>query len=215
MKNTGVLKNINLKSIYLDGFDITSYDLDIMFNLNHIEKIRFGEVNIKQDTILMLKSENIKLLDTLNRNKTIKYKIKYDTKDDDHNIIMSFDGEILFKIIVSKTTKMKKIFDMFTEQYGLGYKFYINHKKIKDSDTLEILGMEDDEVLIEILEEDAESPKKSSKKSRNSSPRTRTSRNSSPRTRTSRNSSPRTRTSRNSSPRTRTSRKSPKTSRSS
>jgi hypothetical protein len=206
MKNTGVLKNINLKSIYLDGFDITSYDLDIMFNLNHIEKIRFGEVNIKQDTILMLKSENIKLLDTLNRNKTIKYKIKYDTNNDDHNIIMSFDGEILFKIIVSKTTKMKKIFDIFTEQYGLGYKFYINHKKIKDSDTLEILGMEDDEVLIEILEEEAPSPRKSSSKK---------SRKSSPRTRTSRNSSPRTRTSRNSSPRTRTSRKSPKTSRSS
>jgi hypothetical protein len=194
MKNTGALKNANLKSIYLDGFDITSYDLDIMFNLNHIEKIRFGEVNIKQDTILMIKSENIKkLLDTLNRNKTIKYKIK----DDDHNIIMSYDEEIILKFIASKTTKMKKIFDIFTEQYGLGYKFYINHKKIKDSDTLEILGIEDDEVVIEILDEDTPSPRKSSsKKLRKSSPRT--TRKSSPIT--TRKSSPRT--TRKSSPRT-------------
>lgn len=193
MKNTGVLKNINLKSIYLDGFDITSYDLDIMFNLNHIEKIRFGEVNIKQDTTLMIKSENIKkLFDVLD-----KYSIKYDTKDDNRcNILMSYDREILFEFIVTKTTKMKKIFDIFTQQYGLGYKFYINHKKIKDSDTLEILGIEDEkEVVIEILDEDAPSPRKSS-----------------PRTRTSRKSSPRTRTTRKSSPRTGTTRKSPKTS---
>jgi phosphoribosyl-ATP pyrophosphohydrolase len=207
MKNTGALKNTNLKSIYLDGFDITSYDLDIMFNLNHIEKIRFGEVNIKQDTILMIKSENIKkLLDTLNRNETIKYKIK----EDDHNIIISYDGEIILKFIASKTTKMKKIFDIFTEKYGLGYKFYINHKKIKDSDTLEILGMEDEkEVVIEILDEDTPSPRKSSPRTtRKSSPRT--TRKSSPRT--TRKSSPST--TRKSSPRT-TRKSSPSTTRTS
>ena len=212
MKNTGALKNTNLKSIYLDGFDITSYDLDIMFNLNHIEKIRFGEVNIKQDTTLMIKSENIKkLFDVLD-----KYSIKYDTKDDNRcNILMSYDREILFEFIVTKTTKMKKIFDIFTQQYGLGYKFYINHKKIKDSDTLEILGIEDEkEVVIEILDEDAPSPRKSS-------PRTRTSRKSSSRTRTSRKLSPRTGTRKSSpeKPSTRksssTSRKSPKTTRTS
>ena len=203
MKNTGVLKNTNLKSIYLDGFDITSYDLDIMFNLNHIEKIVFGDVNIKQDTILMLKSENIKkLLDVLD-----KYSIKYDTKDDDNNILMSYDGEILFKFIVSKTAQFKKIFDIFTQQYGLGYKFYINHKKIKDSDTLEILGIEDEkEVVIEILDEDAESPKKPSSRTgttRKSSPKKPSSRKSSPKTGTTRKSP---KTSRKSSPRTRTTR---------
>jgi hypothetical protein len=76
MKNTDLLKNTNLKSIYLDGFDITSYDLDIMFNLNHIEKIRFGEVNIKQDNILVIKNKNINknLLDVLDKY-TVKYKL--------------------------------------------------------------------------------------------------------------------------------------------
>jgi hypothetical protein len=81
MKNTGVLKNTNLKSIYLDGFDITSYDLDIMFNLNHIEKIRFGEVNIKQDNILVIKNKNINknLLDVLDKY-TINYKLNSDER---------------------------------------------------------------------------------------------------------------------------------------
>lgn len=81
MKNTGVLKNTNLKSIYLDGFDITSYDLDIMFNLNHIEKIRFGEVNIKQDNILVIKNKNINknLLDVLDKY-TVNYKLNSDER---------------------------------------------------------------------------------------------------------------------------------------
>jgi hypothetical protein len=76
MKNTDLLKNTNLKSIYLDGFVITSYDLDIMFNLNHIEKIRFGEVNIKQDNILVIKNKNINknLLDVLDKY-TVNYKL--------------------------------------------------------------------------------------------------------------------------------------------
>ena len=77
MKNTNALKNINLKSIYLDGFVIKSYDLNIMFNLNGIEKIRFGKNNLKQDSILILKSENIKLIDILNKYR-IQYKINYD-----------------------------------------------------------------------------------------------------------------------------------------
>ena len=205
MKNTGVLKNTNLKSIYLDGFDITSYDLDIMFNLNHIEKIAFGDVNIKQeDTILMVKSENIKkLLDVLD-----KYSIKYDTKDDDHNILMSYDNEILLNFHVSKTTKMKKIFDNFTEQYGSGYKFYINHKKIKDSDTLEILGIEDEAVVIEILDEHVKSssPKRATKSS-SSKRSTKTSAKSSSSKRT----SPKSSSKRTSSKSSSTKRKSPKT----
>jgi hypothetical protein len=187
MKNTGVLKNINLKSIYLDGFDISSYDLDIMFNLHGIEKIQFGKNNIKQTSTLMIKSENIKkLLDTLNRNK-----INYDTKDNRRNILMRYDKEILFKFIIAKTTKMEKIIDNFTQKYGAGYKFYINDKKIKDSDSLEILGIEDEEVVIEILDEDDVSPKPSRTSSRSSPKKpSRTSSRSSPKkpSRTSRSS---------------------------
>jgi hypothetical protein len=180
-----------------------------MFNLSGIEKIQFGKNNIKQTSTLMIKSENIKkLFDTLNRNRTIKYKIKYDTKDDNHrNILMSYDKEILFNFIVSKTTKMEKIIDNFTQQYGAGYKFYINDKKIKNSDSLENLGIKDNEVTIEILDEDDVTPKPS----RTSSPKpSRTSSRKSPKT--SGTSSPKP--SRTSSPKpSRTSsRKSPKTS---
>ena len=216
MKNTDILKKINLKTIYLSGFEISSYDLDIMFNLIGVENIRFADNNnITQTNILVIKNININknLLDSLDKNK-----INYTKNSNEHEILMIYDKEVILNFYVHKMTKMKKIFDIFTEQYGTGYKFYINNKKIKESDSIEMLGIEDYEVVIQILDEDAESPKQSSPKK--SSRTSRTSSRKSPKTsrtssRPSSRKSPKT-----SRPSSRTSsrpssRKSPKTSRTS
>jgi len=168
IENIDVLKKINLKSIYLSNINLTSHDLDVIFNLIDIKNIQFSQLKLSQDTMLVIKNKNIKknLLDSLN-----KYRIEYTLNPnyDKRKIIMMYETEIVLEITILKNTELKQVFDKFTKDYGTGYKFFINNKKIKDSDTLEKIGIDDDEVVIKILDKETESPKNSSSKRPSSS----------------------------------------------
>jgi len=112
-------------------------------------------------------------------------------------------NDLQFKII--KTTKMKKIFEVFCEKYGIdvnNISFYLNDIKLNEDDTLKSLGIEDDEIEIytrSLSSKRSPKTKSSSRTLSRSSPKTKSSSKtrSSPKTKSSSKtrSSPKTRSS--------------------
>ena len=81
-------------------------------------------------------------------------------------------NDLQFKI--KRTTKMKKIFDAFCEKYGIdvnNISFYLNDTKLNENDTLNSLGIENEDEL-EIYTRSISSKRSSSKRSSKRSSRT-------------------------------------------
>jgi hypothetical protein len=183
---------INLKELALVECDFNSVSIEPIVNLNNLESlmlyksfgisghIKIYNKNIKKSVIEELDKYNIQYVYQESSRKSTMKDIQFVKINDLH-----------FKI--KRTTKMKKIFEVFCEKYGIDVKniyFYINDIKLNEDDTLNSLGIENEDE-IEINTRSLSSKRKtssSSKSKRTSSPKTK--RTSSPKTK--RTSSPKT-----------------------
>lgn len=180
-ENIDALSNhTKLKRISLIRFDLSSEDLEVIFNELNIDNIYFSEsCKMKQNTLLILENKNINE-QTIEQLET--HKIKYIFVDEKFTILLSYNSKIL-KFIVNYDTEMKVIFDIFTNKYGTGYEFFFNDKKVKETDIFFDLGKYNTkEIKITVRKEGKMSSKSSSRRtssSNSSSRRTSSSKSSS------------------------------------
>ena len=213
LKNIHIISKYKITYCMLLGFIITDDILDVIFN--NFENVSINNVlnEIIQKKVLILhKNVSKESIETL---KKCKIRFSFD-KDDvsDYTILLKYVSELLsetlFRFSVSKNTKMEKILKKFEEQYGgTGYKFFINNKKVKETDTIKDFDISGNKIEMIVTDEENPSPKSSSPKRtspKGSSPKRTSSSKKSPKT-----SSPKSSSSRKS-PKTLSSRKSPKSS---
>jgi small ubiquitin-related modifier len=109
-----------------------------------------------------------------------KYNIQYvyqDKESSTKDIQFIKINDLHFKI--KRTTKMKKIFEVFCEKYGIELNnifFYLNDIKLNENDTLNSLGIEDeDEIEINTRSLSAKRKSSSSRRKTSSSSKRKTS----------------------------------------
>jgi hypothetical protein len=159
---------INLKELVLVECDFSSVSIEPIVNLNNLE------------SLMLYKSFGIKVpVKIYNKNikKTVikdldEYNIQY-VYQDEESIIKDIQfikiHDLQFKI--KRTTKMKKIFEVFCEKYGIdlnNISFYLNDIELNENDTLNSLGIEDEDE-IEINTRSLSSRRKSSSSKRRKS----------------------------------------------
>jgi hypothetical protein len=156
---------INLKELVLVECDFSSVLIEPIVNLNNLESLMlYKSFGIKVPVKIYNKNIKKSLIEDLD-----KYNIQYvyqDKESSTKNIHLIKINDLHFKI--KRTTKMKKIFEVFCEKYGIELNnifFYLNDIKLNENDTLNSLGIEDEDE-IEINTRSLSAKRKSSSSSR-------------------------------------------------
>jgi hypothetical protein len=159
---------INLKELAMVNCDFTSESIEPIVNLNNLEQLILHK-SFGISTPVKIYNKNIKksVIKNLER-----YNIEYVYQDKESSrksgmkdIHVIKINDLQFKI--KRSTKMKKIFDAFCEKYGIdvnNISFYLDDMKLNEDDTLNSLGIENEDELEIYTRPKISSTKRSSSK---------------------------------------------------